>query len=97
MSIKHRYYLELQIWDIQDCYMKKDSGWSANADTVTNDLETELQFIRNNIDWESEWITEQKSTDEEITMFYCLMYLTSFSIIICGKYHRSYIVSFVIT
>ena len=70
MSIKHRYYLELQIWDIQDCYMKKDSGWSANADTMTNDLETELQFIRNNIDWESEWITEQKSTDEEITMFY---------------------------
>ena len=42
MSVKHRYYLELQVWDIQDCYMKKDSGWSANADTMTNDLETEL-------------------------------------------------------
>ena len=69
-GIKHRYYLEVLIWNIQGSYMKEDPSWTANADIMTNELETELQFIRNNVDWESSWVTEFENTEEEIYMFY---------------------------
>lgn len=69
MSIKHRYYLELKIWNIQDSYMKEDICWISKVNAMSSDYSTELQFVQDNIDWNEEWATSLIN-DEEIAIFY---------------------------